>query len=124
VDPKRLQRLVADLDDDQFRVREQATKELAALGEQAGPALRRALADSSSPEASRRLSALLDRLEGGSLSAETIRQIRAVEALESIASSEARRLLEKLAAAPGETRLAAEAKAAAGRLAKRSAVAP
>jgi hypothetical protein len=124
VDPKRLQRLIADLDSDQFRVREQATKELAALAEQAGPALRKALAGSTSPEASRRLGALLDRLEGGSLSAETIRQIRAVEALESIASSEARRLLEKLVAAPAETRLAAEAKAAAGRLAKRAGVAP
>jgi hypothetical protein len=77
-----------------------------------------------SPEASRRLSALLDRVDGGSLSVETIRQLRAVEALEAIASSEARRLLEKLAAGPAETRLAVEAKAAAQRLAKRAAVAP
>jgi hypothetical protein len=68
--------------------------------------------------------ALLDRLDGGSLSAETIRQIRAVEALEAIASSEARRLLEKLAAGPAETRLAAEAKAAARRLSKRAGFAP
>jgi hypothetical protein len=124
VDHKRLQRLIADLDSEQFRVREQATKELAALGEHAGPALRKALADSPSPEAGRRLGALLDQLDGGSLSAETIRQIRAVEALEAIASSEARRLLEKLAAGPAETRLAVEAKAAAGRLARRAAVAP
>src|SRR5262249_39197309 len=79
VDPKRIERLIADLDSEQFQVREQASKELAALAEHAGPALRKALAGSPSPEATRRLGALLERLADGSLSTETIRQIRAVE---------------------------------------------
>ena len=52
------------------------------------------------------------------LSMETVRQIRAVEALESIGNPEARRLLDKLAAGPAETRLTQEARAAAVRLPK------
>jgi hypothetical protein len=124
VDPKRLERLLAALDSDKFTDREQATRELKALAEHAVPALRAALADQRPLESRRRLEALLDQLDSASLSAETVRQIRAVEALESIASSEARHLLGKLAAAPGETRLAAEAKAAAGRLSKLAGVAP
>jgi WD40 repeat protein len=124
VDIKRIERLIADLDSDEFAVREQATKELEALAEHAGPALRRALAGSPAAEARRRLETVLDRLDGGSLSVETVRQIRAVEALESIDNPGARRLLDKLAAGPAETRLTQEAKASAGRLAKRVAVAP
>jgi WD40 repeat protein len=124
VDTRRIEQLIADLDGGRFQVREQATNGLAALVEHAGPALRKALAGGPSPEARRRLEALLDRLDGGSLSAETVRQIRTVEALESIANLEARRLLEKLAAGHTETRLTQEAKAAAGRLAKRTYLAP
>jgi WD40 repeat protein len=44
-DPQRLRRLLADLDSEQFAVREKARRELAALGELAEPALRQALAD-------------------------------------------------------------------------------
>jgi WD40 repeat protein len=124
VDSKRIERLIADLDSDRFPVREQATEELAALGEHAGPVLRKALSGGPSAEARRRLETLLDRLDGGSLSVETVRQIRTVEALESIANPEARRLLDKLAAGPAETRLAQEAKSAGGRLAKRTSVVP
>jgi hypothetical protein len=122
VDSKRIERLIADLDSDKFTVREQATKELAALGEHAGPALRKAQSGGPSAEARRRLETLLDRLEAGSLSVETVRQIRAVEALESIANPEARGLLDKLAAGPAETRLTQESKSAAGRLAKQTTV--
>src|SRR5262249_42508433 len=42
-DEKRLKKLIADLDDDDFAVRETATAELDQAGEQAEPALRRAL---------------------------------------------------------------------------------
>ena len=121
-DAKRIERLIADLDDERFQIREQAAKELAALAEQAAPALRKALAGKPSLEARRRLDALLDRLDGATLSAETIRQIRAVEALESIGNREARRLLDKLAEGPAETRLAQEAKAATVRLTKRASI--
>jgi hypothetical protein len=56
--------------------------------------------------------------------AETVRQIRAVEALESIGTPEAQRVLDKLATGPSEMRLTQEAKGAAERLIKRLPVAP
>jgi RNA polymerase sigma factor (sigma-70 family) len=124
VDTTRAERLIADLDDERFEVRSKATKELEALGDAARPALRKALAGNSSAEARRRLSALLDRLDSSSPPAETVRQVRAVEALELIGGLEARRWLEKLAAGPPEMSLTQEAKVAAERLAKRTTSAP
>jgi WD40 repeat protein len=124
VDPKRVERLLADLDSDTFAVRERATRELEALAEHALPALRTALADNPSLESRRRLETLLSRLESGRLSAETVRQIRAVEALESIGGPEARRLLAQLAAGPPATRLTQEAQASLGRLAKQATPVP
>jgi RNA polymerase sigma factor (sigma-70 family) len=123
VDDKRIERLIENLDDAQFRVREQASRELEALADRALPALRKALAGKPSLELRRRLDRLLDRLDGDSPSTETLRQIRAVEALESIGSTEARRLLDRLAAGPVDTRLTQEARAAAGRLQRRAPVA-
>jgi RNA polymerase sigma factor (sigma-70 family) len=121
---KRIERLIADLNDGQFQVREKATRELEALDDRAAAALQKAMAGNPSPEAKRRLEALLDRLDATSLLPETVRQIRAVEVLESIGNPGARRLLDKLAAGPPEMRLTQEAKAAAERLAKPAAVAP
>ena len=117
---KRVERLIADLGDRRFRVREQATGELEALGYRAAPALRKALAGKPPLEARRRLETLLDRLESASLSPAAIRQIRAVEALEAIGNPAARRLLGQLAAGSRATRLTQEAKASLGRLAKRA----
>jgi RNA polymerase sigma factor (sigma-70 family) len=116
-DTKRIERLIADLDDERFQVREQASKELEELAEYAAPALRKALGRKPSLEVKRWLEALLHRLNGGgSLSAETVRHIRAVEALEAIGNPEARQLLDKLAAGPSEMRLTQEAQAAVRRL--------
>jgi hypothetical protein len=123
-DAKRIERLIGDLDDAGFQVREQAAKELEALGEYAVAFLQKALAGNTTLEASRRLEALLDRLSGARLSPETLRHLRAVEALESIGNPEALRLLEKLAAGPPEMRLTQEALASARRLAKRSSDGP
>jgi hypothetical protein len=122
-DAKRIARLLVDLDHKRFRVREKASRELKALAEFAAPALRKALAGKQSLEVQQRLKRLRHRLEGGSLSGETLRHIRAVEALEAIGNPQARRLLDKLAAGPAEMRLTQEAKAAAGHLAKRAALA-
>jgi RNA polymerase sigma factor (sigma-70 family) len=123
-DTKRIEQLIGNLDADRFDIREQATKELAALGEYAVPLLQKARAGSPALEVSRRLDALLDRLEGVRPSAETLSHIRAVEALESIGNPEALRLLEKLATGPPEMRLTQEALASARRLTKRSSDGP
>jgi WD40 repeat protein len=120
-DAKRIEKLISKLDDGRFQVREQASKELEAFGDLAVPMLRKALSGNDSAELKRRLEALLDRLDGAHPSAETLRHIRAVEALEFIANREAHRILEKLASGPAEIRLTKEASASARRLAKRSA---
>jgi WD40 repeat protein len=115
-DMRRIERLITDLDDGRFEVREQATRDLEALAENAAPALRKVLAGKPSAEAKRRIDALLDRLDGAALLPETVRQIRAVEALESSGDLEAQRVLKKLAAGPPEWRLTQEARAAVRRL--------
>lgn len=116
VDAKRIARLIAELDDEQFQLRERAAKELEAMADRIAPALRKALAGKPSLEARRRLVGLLTRLEGAKPSAETLREIRAVEALELIGNAESRKLLVKLAEGPSELRLTQEAKAGAKRL--------
>jgi RNA polymerase sigma factor (sigma-70 family) len=115
-DIQRVKQLITDLDQERFDVRERAVRELEKLGERAEPAVRMALASKPSMEARRRLEGLLNRPEGARHSAETVRQIRAVEVLESIGNLEARRVLNRLAAGPPEWRLAQEAQAAARRL--------
>jgi RNA polymerase sigma factor (sigma-70 family) len=120
VDARRIEQLIADLDDKQFKVRERAANELRALGELAASALKKTLTNTSSLEVRQRLVVLLDRLEDGRPSPQTARHIRAVEALEMIANPEARRLLDHLAAGPAEMRLTQEARSAAGRLARRA----
>lgn len=122
-DPKRLAKLVADLDGDTFAAREGAVKELEKLDDRAAQALREALAAGSSPEARRRIAALLKRLahEAREPSAERVRQLRALEALEMAGTDGARRLLGALAkGAPGAW-LTEEAKASLGRLEARRA---
>jgi hypothetical protein len=116
VDVQRIRQLVTDLDQEQFDVRERAARELEKLGERAEPALRMALAGKPSLDARRRLEGLLERAEGASLPAETLRQIRAVEVLESSGDAEAQRVLNKLAAGPPELWLTQEARAAVRRL--------
>jgi WD40 repeat protein len=120
-DAERIERLIADLDSIQYSVRQDATKDLQALDERAAPLLRRALANAQSLETKRRLSAVLDRLDVAEPSRESLRQMRAIEALELIGSAEARELLDALSKGPLGTRLTEEAKAAVARLNKRSA---
>jgi hypothetical protein len=115
-DIPRIKRLIADLDQERFDVREGAVHELEKLGELAEPAVRMALAGKPSLDAKRRLEGLLNRPESARLPAETVRQKRAVEALESIGDLEARRVLKKLAAGLPEWRLTQEAQAAVRRL--------
>jgi WD40 repeat protein len=114
-DPKRVAKLLADLEDERFEVREQASRELEALGGPAEPALRQALAGRPSAEARRRLTALLEKLAGAP-TPEEVRAIRVVEALERVGTAAARRLLTDLAGGVPEARLTREAKAALQRL--------
>jgi hypothetical protein len=115
-DPKRVAGLIRDLDDDRIAVRKKATVELGSYGELAEAPLRKALDGKPSLEVRRRLEYLLQRIEQQIVGGESLRAVRAVEALEQMGTAEARRLLEKLARGTPEARLTQEAKASLVRL--------
>jgi len=115
-DPKRLARLLADLDSEQFEVRRRAQSELEGLGELAEAALRKALAGDPSLEVRQRVERLLDNLTGQVPQAGRLRELRAVELLELVGSPEARQLLQALAEGAPEARLTREARSAIRRL--------
>jgi WD40 repeat protein len=97
VNAEKVQRLIADLDDEQFTVRKRASNELEKLGELAGPSLRKALENGPSLEAERRMKELLTKLGGKVSQGEGLRSVRAIEALERIGTPEARQVLQALA---------------------------
>ncbi len=115
---KQLARLIAGLDSDEFETRDSSAAALARLGELAEPALRRALKASSDLEVRARLTRLVGMAERGP-HPETLRVLRAVEALERIASPEARRLLASLTKGAPEARITLAAKDALARFARR-----
>jgi hypothetical protein len=114
VEARRVERLLADLDRDDFEVREAAAKELTELGERAEPALRQALQETRSAEVRKRLEALLSASKGVP-PRETLRALRAVWVLERVGTTEARRLLEALAKGAPGARQTIEAKEALAR---------
>jgi hypothetical protein len=115
---QRLQEFLADLDSSQFKTRQAAFRELAALGEQAEPAIRGLLARGPSAEVRNRLDALLARARTIE-DPELLRSVRALEVLEQIGTSATREILQKLAEGAAEARLTREAKESLGRLAQR-----
>jgi WD40 repeat protein len=121
-DEMRIARLIADLDSNEFAVRERAEKELDMMGETSVSAMRNALQGHASLEVRRRLEPLIEKQkrEAGNPSANHLRVLRAVEILELVATPDAKKLLETLAAGAPEARLTQEAKTSLGRLAKRT----
>jgi RNA polymerase sigma factor (sigma-70 family) len=115
-DAQRLRRLLADLENEQFAVREKAQEELAKLGDLAEPALRQTLANNPSLELRRRVQTVLEHLRGPVTQPEMLQSLRAVAVLEDIGSPPARQLLEKLARGAAEARLTREVKASLRRL--------
>jgi hypothetical protein len=89
-------RMVKDLDADEYAVREKASADLARLGTRALSALEKALANPPSLEVRRRVKWLLVKLYPTELPPEDLLALRSVQALEYIASPEARQLLERL----------------------------
>jgi WD40 repeat protein len=97
--PENVRRLVADLDHDEYSVREEADRSLREMGPDAEGALVRGLGSSPSPELQRRVRGLLEpflrprRIAVG----ERARVRRGIWALETIGSPAARELLERAA---------------------------
>lgn len=123
-DAPRIRRLIADLDSEQFAVRDAARKELEKMDDAAYGVLREALKEAGSLEMRRRIEALL--ADPFVLRAsEKLRQVRAVMVLEQIGAPEARRELERLAGGVADARLTREARTAISRLkSERGASAP
>jgi WD40 repeat protein len=119
VDAKVIETLIAQLDDEDFEVREKATKELASLGGQTEVALRRALKATPSAEVTRRIEELLKKLTGGSVtSGERLRQERALEVLEDLGTPEAKKVLEELSKGRADAWLTTEAQTVLKRMSK------
>jgi RNA polymerase sigma factor (sigma-70 family) len=121
VDGQLVARLTKGLDSESFQERENATKELEKLGELAEPGLKKLLAAPSSLEVELRAKVLLKKISG--TSPDSMQRVRAIEALEYMGTSEARKLLRDLARGAAGPRVTREAAAALDRL-ERPAVMP
>ncbi|MBY0524843.1 MAG: PQQ-binding-like beta-propeller repeat protein [Gemmataceae bacterium] len=120
-DPPRVARLIADLDAKDVADQQKAEEDLEKLGEPAIALLRKALMGQNPPAAAkRRMEMLLQRLEGFQLSADRLRQVRALEVLEVIGSSPAQDVLKTLAGGVAEARVTQHAKASLERLARQT----
>jgi RNA polymerase sigma factor (sigma-70 family) len=112
-DAAALKKLFADLGASDFRTREKATATLAGYGESVHAALQAEMARKPPAEVRSRVQGLLDRLASPMPS--RLRLIRAVEAVEGMATPEAAALLDAWAGGSAGPTLAAEAKAALSR---------
>jgi DNA-binding beta-propeller fold protein YncE len=118
IDP-RVGKLIADLDAEEFEVRDKASEELAKVGESIVPALQQALAGDPSPEVKDRIHQLLKRFKDQSkLTPDLMRVLEAVEVLEQVGTPEARQALEALARDSLQARIMQEVKAALERVPK------
>jgi RNA polymerase sigma factor (sigma-70 family) len=115
-DAKVVARLIADLDSNDFPVRDKATEELGKLGDAAAPALRQALAIKPALEVRKRLQQLLDQTRDWN--AERLRDHRAIQALEHLGTPQAKQVLETLTTGAPEARRTEDAKASLKRLAR------
>jgi hypothetical protein len=118
---KRIAKLIAQLDDDEFAVREKATEELAKIGAEADEAMQAALKGGASAEARKRIESILENRAGaGSANGtEDLRARRALAVLERVGTAEAKALLRKLAGGASDAPLTQEAKRALDRLNRR-----
>jgi len=117
-------RLIDELGDSSYAVRERATDSLARLGSAAEPALKRAEAESPSEEVRARARALLEPMvDPPRRKGDFLRQLRALRVLEQLGTARARALLGALAAGEPRATLTIRAAAARRRL-QRAAPAP
>lgn len=92
-DRQAVRRLIDQLDNDNFAVREKVSQDLLRLGDEARLLLCRASKERRTLETRRRLEQILARSEMHCATGESVRKVRAVQALEGIASPAARELL-------------------------------
>jgi WD40 repeat protein len=115
-DSKLVARLLDDLEDARFAVRQKAAADLAALDSRVVDALRQRQKDTKSAEARRVIGDLLAKVNGWLTDPNRLRDVRAVAALERIGTPGARKLLEEWSGGDPAALLTREAKAALSRL--------
>lgn len=111
VEEKRVRQLLVRLDSESFAQREQASRQLLALGEQIVPMLRQALTDDPSVEAKRRIEGAIESLRR-TPAPDQLRSLRALAGLEWIGRPEAVEHLRRLAGGAPAASLTQAAKAA------------
>jgi hypothetical protein len=114
----RIAKLITDLDDDSFEIREKATAQLEKLGATAEPSLRAKLADQPSAEVRRRAERILAEVPRSSKASAILGATRAITTLEYVGTPEARQLLQSIAQMKPKDWLPEEANASLTRLAQ------
>ena len=117
-DAAKIQKLITELDSDNFAARQTAAQELVKIGDQVQPAVQKALQVNPPLETRRRLEQLLKTLPDVP-GLETVRTVRAIIVLERIGTPEARGVLETLARGAPGARETEEAKGSLERLERR-----
>jgi len=117
-DPAQVKALIADLENDNFAIRERATVHLKELWPGTADALREVVAKTPTLEARRRAEGIIQEMEKAVTPPDKLRALRAAEVLEWIATREARTLLLELAKGALEAQLTRKAAAACKRLGK------
>jgi hypothetical protein len=107
--------LIQDLDSAEFKARARASEELQRVADSVERHLIRALSTASTPEARRRIAAILEAREPANWP-DRLRKIRAIEILELIATAPAISLLRELARGVPDARQTKEAQAALERI--------
>ena len=115
-DAKHVATLLADLDSSTFANRERGSKALAEIGHTALPALRDFARTTKSPEAGKRAKDLIEQIDGPTISAKELRELRAIDVLQWIGSAEAKELLAALASGAAGSPITFAAEAAIRRL--------
>jgi RNA polymerase sigma factor (sigma-70 family) len=116
--PRRVAALLKDLDSQKEEVHQRAEADLELLGQPALAHLRQALTQKPGARLRKRLEELIRNIDGPTIGPSTLRAFRALEVLETIATPEARRVLEALAGGAPGARLTREAETALERLRK------
>lgn len=119
VEKTTVEKILKDLDSDDFPARERASQELSRLGEGAEPALREKLSKNISAEARDRIEKLIEKWKGHNAPPEILGALRGIETLERIGSDDAARLLEDLAKGASWARQTQDAKASLERIKQR-----
>ena len=117
-DQAKIQHWITDLDSSKFAIRQAAAKELEKVGEQVKVPIQKALKGDTTLETRRRLEQILNTMTGVP-GPETLRNVRAIMALEWIGSRDAERVLQALARGAPGARETEEAQASLERLATR-----